>query len=124
MVKRIQQLFDTVIVSAHHWGWNYLLLENNMWNIKRIDEKNLKKIKFIAFFQTAPINAITSYAKVKKINYNWELSHYDVYLSGKLIFIKPLKLDDDNILLRPIGTKYTLLNKLLNARKLSDLINK
>jgi hypothetical protein len=124
MEKKKIESFDTIMVTAHEWGWDYVLLEKNMWYIQRLANKNINKIKYIAFYQTAPICAITSYAKVKKITYNWELSHYDVHLSGKPIFIKPIKLDSNKRHLAPQSTKYTLLKRLLKAKKISDLIDK
>lgn len=38
--------------------------------------------------------------------------------------INPIELDKNKRYLAPQGIKYTLLNRLLKARKLSDLIKK
>jgi len=116
--------FDTIIVAAHEWGIKDVLMEKNMWFIKRIDNKNIKKIKQIAFYETSPIFAINYYAKVKNIIYNKELEHYDIFFIGKPIKIKSLSLEKNKRHLCPQGTKYTTIKRILNARKYSDLVDK
>jgi len=107
----ISNSIDTIIVSASDWGNHHLLLVLEMWFIQRIANDNIKKIKNIAFYQTSPICAITCYAIVKEIVFNNEQNHYDVILKGKLIEIKPIKLDKNKPQLAPQGTKYTLLKQ-------------
>lgn len=115
---------NTIIVSANEWGFQYVLLESNMWYIQRIGNENIKKIKNIAFYQTSPVCAITCYAKVDKIVYNSGQNHYDFVIKGKLIKIKPIELDKNKPHLAPQGTKYTSIKRLLKARKYSDLVDK
>lgn len=113
--------FDTLLVTAQEWGIQYVLMEKNEWYLSRIDEKRIKFVKYIAFYQTAPIYAINFYSKVKTINYNWEERHYDVKLKGKPISIKPVKLDEDKRNAAPQSMKYIKLSQLLKARKITDL---
>lgn len=122
--KKSQNVLDTIIVTAQEWGFNSVLLEQNMWYIQRISNEQIKNVKYIAFYQTSPICAITYYAKIKKIVFNWKESHYDVFIQGKPLKIKPIELDKGKSHLAPQGTKYTSLNKILKAKKYSDLVNK
>lgn len=120
----MEKNFDTIIVPAHKWGFDNVLMEKNIWYIKKINESYIKKFKYIAFYQTSPVCAINYYAKIKKITYNWELSHYDIFLKGKLIKIKEIVLDKDKRYLAPQNAKYYQLNKLLRARRMSDVYGK
>jgi len=121
LLKNSIKNIDTIIVTAQEWGYNYVLLEKNMWYISRIDEKKIKYFKYIAFYRIAPIYAITSYSKIKKIFYNTEYRRYDIILKGKLITIKPIVLDKDKRYLAPQSIKYTSLSILLKAKKISHL---
>lgn len=120
-MNKINNLFDTIIVPAHDWGWDYVLKEKNMWFISRIKENNCKIVKYIAFYRTSPIYAITCYSKVKRIKYNYEKSHYDIFLSGKPINIKSIELDHNKRYLAPQSIKYISLKNLLKAKKMSDI---
>ena len=119
-----KEVFDTIVVSAQEWGFNNVLLEQNMWYIQRIANDQIRNVKFIAFYQTSPICAITCYAKVKKIIFNWKESHYDVFIKGKLMKLKPIELDKNKSHLAPQGTKYISLKSLLKAKKYSDLVDR
>ena len=113
--------FDTLLVTAQEWGIKYVLMEKNEWYLSRIDEKRIKFVKYIAFYQTAPIYSINFYSKVKAINYNWKERHYNVILKDKPISIKPVILDKDKRNAAPQSMKYIKLSKLLKARKITDL---
>ncbi|SRR5260221_11457256 len=116
--------FDTILVPAQEWGFQYVLIDKNMWYISKMDNKNINKFKYIAFYRTSPICSITCYSKVKKIIYNWDESHYDVYLTGKPIKIQPIILDKNKKHLALQSPKYLLLRQLLKARKLSDIVGR
>ncbi|RPI19831.1 MAG: hypothetical protein EHM58_00115 [Ignavibacteriae bacterium] len=120
-INKNNEIFDTIIVPAQEWGFQYVLLEKNMWFIQRINEKNLKKLKFIAFYQTSPICAITYYSYIKGIKYNRDERHYDIFLKGKPIKIKPIELDKYKRYLAPQSIKYIKFSKLKKAKKLSDI---
>ena len=86
----------------------------------RISGGMLSKIKFIAAYQTQPESAVTHYAPVSRIEPYGEQGKF------KLIFAEPAKP------IRPIpfadapqgsmqGPRYTSFDKLMKAKKLTDL---
>jgi hypothetical protein len=114
---------DTVIVPAQQEGFERVFLGKHCWFAIRIGGGMLSKIKCIAAYQSNPISAITTYAKVDHIEPYGDDGKY------KLIFgdTEPAK-----SLPKPIpfadattgsmqGPRYTSLAKLLAAKRVSDL---
>ena len=111
---------DTVIVPAQREGFEQVFLGQNCWYAIRISGGKLSKIKFIAAYRTLPESRVTHYAPVARIEPYGEEGKY------KLIFAEPAKP------IGPIpfadapqgsmqGPRYTSLDKLLKAKKLTDL---
>jgi hypothetical protein len=114
---------DTVIVPAQKDGFDKVFIGENCWHAIRISGGMLKKIKFIAAYQSAPVSAITHYAPVDRIEPYGESGKY------KLVFSEPAKL------IGPIpfadatsgsmqGPRYTTFEKLKTANKLTDVIER
>jgi hypothetical protein len=112
---------DTVIVPAQKEGFEREFLINNCWYAIRISGGMIQKIKYIAAYQTAPISAITHYAPVERIEPYGEEGKYKLVFSEKATSIDPIRFAD-----APQGTmqgqRYTSLQRLKSARKLTDLI--
>jgi hypothetical protein len=111
---------DTVIVPAQIDGFKETFIGENCWYAIRIGGGMLSRIKYIAAYQTAPVSAITHYAPVKQIEPYGDEGKY------RLIFAEPAKA------IRPIpfadaasgsmqGPRYTSLERLLSAKKVTDL---
>ena len=83
----------------------------------------LDKIKYIAGYQTHPISAITHYAPVARIEPYGESGKYKVIFAEKATPIGPIPYDN-----APSGAmqgpRYTTFARLLEARKLTDLLGK
>ncbi len=112
---------DTVIVPAQKDGFDEVFLGQNAWRAIRISSAMLPKIKYIAAYQTKPVQAITHVAPVA------EIVPYGEEGKFKLIFSEPAKA------ITPIpfgnaptgsmqGPRYTTYEKLLKAKTLTDLI--
>jgi len=112
---------DTVVVPAQEDGFTEVFLGEHCWYAIRIGGGMLPRIKYIAAYQTAPISAITHYARVDRIEPYGDEGKY------RLIFAEPAK-----PLSQPIpfgdapsgsmqGPRYTSLSKLLSARSVPDL---
>lgn len=114
---------DTVIVPARKDGFEEVFLGENCWYAIRISGGMLDKIKFIAAYQTDPVSSITYYAPVDHIEPYGEDGKYKLVFSEKAKPIGPIPLAD-----APPGAmqgpRYTTLDKLKAAKKLSDLIGK
>jgi len=112
---------DTVVVPAQEDGFQRVFLGDNCWYAIRIGGGMLPKIKYIAAYQTAPVSAITHYARVQRIEPYGDEGKY------RLVFAEPAE-----PLPRPIpfadapqgsmqGPRYTSLSKLHSADRIVDL---
>lgn len=110
-------------MPARKEGFEKVFLGEDCWYAIRISGGMLDKIKFIAAFQTNPIRAITHCAAVDHIEPYGEDGKYKLVFSEKAKAIGPIPFAD-----APSGSmqgpRYTTLDKLKAAKKLSDLIGK
>jgi hypothetical protein len=115
---------DTIIVPAQGEGFRSVFLGMNCWYSIRIGGGMLPRIKYIAAYQTAPVSAITHYARVARIEPYGDDGKY------RLVFAEPAK-----ELTKPIqfgdapqgsmqGPRYTSVAKLLAAKRVVDLLAK
>lgn len=111
---------DTIVVPAQQDGFEEVFIGENAWYAVRISGGMLSKIKFIAAYRTQPESKVTHYAPVARIEPYGEQGKF------KLIFAEPAKP------IGPIpfadapqgsmqGPRYTSIDKLLKAKKLTDL---
>lgn len=113
---------DTIIVPAQADGFKEVFLGQNCWYAIRIGGGMLKKIKYIAAYQSAPISAVTHYASVERIEpYGDEGKYRVVFVEAAKPLQEPIPLAD-----APQGAlqgpRYTSLTKLLSAKRVSELI--
>jgi len=112
---------DTVVVPAQEPGFTETFLGEHSWDAIRIGGGMLEKIKYIAAYQSAPVSAITHYARVDRIEPFGDEGKY------RLIFAEPAK-----PLSQPIpfadatpgsmqSPRYTSLAELLSAKRVTDL---
>ena len=113
---------DTVIVPAQKDGFEQVFLGEDCWHAIRISGGMLPKIKYIAAYQTQPVSAVTHYAPIERIEPYGEEGKYRLVFSAKA---KPLG--------QPIpfadapggamqGPRYTTFERLMAARKLTELL--
>lgn len=111
---------DTIVVPAKEDGFNEVFLGQNSWYAIRISGGMLEKIKYIASYRITPIQAITHFAPIERIEPYGEDGKY------KLIFAKPAEELKDKIIFDPASgsiqsPRYTNFQKLLNAKKTSEV---
>jgi hypothetical protein len=113
---------DLVVVPAQVEGFTKVFLGQNCWYAIRIGGGMLRKIKYIAAYQTAPVSAITHYARVESIEPYGDEGKY------RLIFAEPAKALPNAIPYGDAppgsmqGPRYTSLAALLAAKGLSELL--
>ena len=83
-------LKNTVLVAAKEDGFQRAVIQKNCWYEIRIHPSKLSQIKYIAFYRTKPISAITHYAKVKEIKPYQDTGKYILHFEGNAIEIPPL----------------------------------
>ena len=111
---------DTIIVSAKEESFYSVFLGECCWYPIRIGSEKLASIKWIAVYQTAPVSAITHFAKIEQIVDYKDTGRY------KIVFEEPEELDNqialgENRNKTLQGQRYTTLEKLKRAKQIEDL---
>ena len=112
---------NTVSVAACEDGFEQEFLKNNRWYAIRINASMLDRIKYIAAYQVAPISAIINYAEVVSIEKWDDTNKYVLYFKDGAKSINPISLDKDKKGLAPQAPRYTATDKILKAKKLSQV---
>lgn len=112
---------DTIIVPAREEGFNEVFLGENCWYSIRMSSSMIRRVKYIAAYQTAPISAITHYAEISKIERYENTNKYIIYFKDKAIKMQDIKLPKDKPSLAPQSARYTNFKKLKNTKSLKDL---
>src|SRR6056297_733683 len=113
---------DTIVVPAREEGFNETFLGENCWYSIRMSSSMIKKVKYIAAYQTAPISAITYYAEVSKIEKFKDTNKYILYFKNSAEKLdEHIKLPKDNPNLAPQSPRYTTYDRLMNANTLAEL---
>ena len=112
---------NTVVVAAREEGFESEFLGNNRWFSIRINASMIDKIKYIATYQVAPISAITHYAEVVSIEKWQDTNKYVLNFKEAPKEIIPIPLDKDKKGLAPQAPRYTSIERLLKAKKLSQV---
>jgi len=113
---------DTIVVPARVDGFLETFLGEDCWYSIRIGGGMLKKIRYIAAYQSAPVSAVTHLAPVKEIVPYGDAGKY------KLIFAEPARQLPSPIPFGDAppgsmqGPRYTSLARLHSARKVADLV--
>jgi hypothetical protein len=118
-----EDVVDTLIVPANIEGFEETFLGENCWYAVRISGGMLKKIKYVAAYQTKPVSAITHYAPVDHIEPYGNEGKYKLVFSAPAQPIGPIPRGDV-----PKGTLqgsiYRSLAQLKKAKTIADLIVK
>lgn len=113
---------DTIVCPAREEGFKHAFLDNDAWWAIRISSTVIPSLKYIAMYETQPISAIRWMAKIKKIEPYKNTGKYMVYVEDKKRLKQPIKLDEGKILgVAPQASRYTNYEKLVSAKKISDL---
>lgn len=114
---------NTVVVPAREDGFEEEVIDKNRWYAIRIHASMLDKLKYIAIYRIAPVSAITHYAEIASID-KWEdTNKYILYFKESAKTIGPIPLDKEmgKKGLAPQAPRYTSMDKLIKAKKLSQV---
>jgi len=112
---------DTVIVPAREEGFQEVFLGEHQWRAIRISAAMKDRIKYIAAYRVAPIQAITHIAKVLEIKPYKDTGKYQLIFDGPAEAIKPIKLKEGEA--GPQGPFYVQREKLLAAKTVDEALN-
>jgi hypothetical protein len=111
---------DTVVVPAREEGFQEVFLGENQWRAIRIGAAMKDRIKFIAAYRIAPIQAVTHIAKVQEIKPFKDTGKYQLIFDGAAEEIKPIKLKDGEP--APQGPFYVQRDKLMKAATIDEAL--
>jgi hypothetical protein len=113
-------VFDTIVVPAQKDGFDKVFLGASQWYAIRIAGAMLDKIKYCAAYQSAPASAITHLAPVKQVEPYGDAGKYRLVFSEAASPIGPIPFGDATPGSMQ-GPRYTSIEKLRAAKKVSDL---
>jgi hypothetical protein len=111
---------DTIVVPAREEGFQEVFIGENQWRAVRIGAAMKDRIKFIAAYRVAPIQAITHIAKVQEIKLYKDTGKYQLIFDGAAKEIKPVKLKEGQA--APQGPFYVQREKLITANTVDDAL--
>jgi hypothetical protein len=114
--------WDTIVIPAREDGFKRVFLGENCWYAIRINAKEIKKFKYIAAYQVAPVSALTHVAEIEEIVPYQNSGKYLVRFKSKAQPLKtPIQLSAGKPGSQPQSPRYTTYQKILSSSKLEDL---
>lgn len=111
---------DTIVVPAREDGFQETFIGENRWYAIRIHGSMIPQIKHIAAYRVAPISAITHIAPVSNIAPWKDTGKYCLEFAEPAQEIPHIKLDPSGKGLAPQAPRYTTMEKLKQAKVLSE----
>lgn len=113
--------YDTVVCAAFEEGFKHAYIQNSAWWAIRLSQEAQEKLKFLAIYEKWPVGVVQNYAEIEKIEPYKDSGKYILYLKNKKTIL-PIKLDVPYRRgVAPQGPRYVKLEKLLSAKKISDI---
>lgn len=112
---------DTIVVPAREEGFQEVFIGENQWRAIRIGAAMKERIKYIAAYRVAPVQAVTHMAKVLEIKPYKDTGKYQLIFDGPAEEITPIKLKEGEA--GPQGPFYVQKEKLLKAVTIDEALN-
>jgi hypothetical protein len=114
--------FDTIVCAAFEDGFRHAYVENDAWWAIRLSQKAREQLRYLAIYEKLPVAAVRHYADIDRIEPYKDSGKFIVYLKNKKT-VSPIELDKGKKGIAPQSPRFTTLNKLLKAKKVSELWN-
>ncbi len=113
--------FDTAVCAAFPDGFQRAYIEQSAWWAIRLSQEARERLKYLAIYEKAPIGEVKHVAEIDRVEPYKDTGKFLVYLKNKQK-ISAVKLDyPPKRGVAPQGPRFTSYQKLLKAKKLSDL---
>lgn len=111
---------DTIVVPAKEDGFNDVFIKEKCWHSIRIHSSMIPRIEYIAAYQSAPVSAITHFAKVLRIEQWKDSNKYILIFEESAEPIGPIGLVSNGVVKAPQAPRYTSIKRLRNATSLDN----
>ncbi|MGB1285943.1 MAG: hypothetical protein ACPG7F_05365 [Aggregatilineales bacterium] len=112
---------DTIIVAAKEETFEDTFLAQNCWYAISINEKQIPDIRYIAAYRSAPVSAVTHFAKIASIEpYEGDKDKYILHFEGSAKRLA-CRIQQGKTSTHIQSKKYTSLENMLAAKTLDDL---
>jgi len=121
-VTQDQRKIDTIVSPCSQDGFESAFVAKSAWWAVRIGQSTIPKLKYIALYEAAPIQAIRAYAKITSIEpYPDKPSKYIIHHDGDIRYLDhPVRLGEDhNLSLQ--NSRYYLLEDIIASSSMSEL---
>ena len=120
--KETIETVDTIVCAAREAGFKDAFLDKSAWWAIRISPSLIPQLKWIAMYESRPVQAIRWIGKIQEngIKPYKSTGKYIIAVEQKTQ-IDPIKLDSNKRGVAPQSPRYTTYAKLRNAKSLSDL---
>lgn len=112
--------YDTIVCPAYEDGFKTAFMEQNAWWAIRMSQEARERVKYLAIYQKTPVGAVQYYAEVNQIQPYKNSGKFIVHVKNRRK-IKPIKLDKGKRGVAPQGPRFTTIEKVKTAKKISDL---
>ncbi len=112
--------FDTVVCPAFEDGFKNAYINKDSWWAIRLSQEAREQLKYLAIYEKSPAAVVRHHAEIDGIEPYKDSGKFIVYLKNKKE-IPPIELDKGKKGVAPQSPRYTTLNILLTAKKISDL---
>ena len=118
--KTTKKVFDTIVCPAREDGFKRAYINSNAWWEIGLTQEARGQLRYLAIYEKSPVSAVRNYAEIDRIEPYKDSGKFIAYLKNKKT-ISPIELDKGEKGVAPQAPRYTTLNKLLNAKKISEL---
>ncbi len=123
--RRVRTLaeVDTIVCPARPEGFKNVFLGQNRWHAIRMSAAMIPQIKYVAMYETKPYSGIRWVGYVQDIKPFEDSDKFEIILSEKEKLENPLRLTPDERKrgVAPQGPRYTKMELIRKAKKLSDI---
>jgi len=111
---------DMIVVVANQIRFRRQVIEQRMWYPIGLDDDRLGALRWIAFYNTNPVGAITHLAKILSIKPNQNSRKYQINFAEPFQLMSSIRLDPENVAILG-GHRYSWVQRLFEAKFISDL---
>lgn len=123
--RRVRTLseVDTIVCPARPRGFKNVFLGQNRWYAIRMSTSMIPQIKYVAMYETKPYSGIRWIGYVQDIKPFEDTDKFEIILGQKEKLDNPIKLtpEESKKGIAPRGPKYTKMELIKKAKKLSDI---